>query len=566
MERSIEASRYAAVGRPWLAGHVRASAARALALVDLSPLSPTFGCADRAFWYYRTITDFYGATWQQAMLGFAALHLLDSGGGDAQWATVWRDAAAAMLGWWARRQHRDGSFDEWYRNERSYCPTAITAAGAALTMHLLGDDLPNDTRQLALSSLERAGHWLEPRYNAAVMNQNLAAAVALQGLAGLTGEERWRGAAQARLERVSRAQDAEGWFLEYGGADLGYSTLALDFLAASHLLGAEQARPMARRLAAFLGAVQGCGPGLPGRLGSRGTAHMFPFGALYFAADDAGAAMLARRWLEALEAGHGPDLRIVDDRYFAYFYFPQFALAALWLERSRASAIPPAAVRTEPATDLPGSGFIVQRRADMSLTVSRRLGGALAIQTADAPPVYHLGYEIVAGGRRYSSAVWSDAPVHAVACAAIAATAEFQATASGVPLERLMVPFQIAVRTLATSRLAGMFQESVKARMIAPRRPLPLRLDRDIRLEGDAVVVTDRLVLGAGLEAVERLAVAGQISMHSPSARQDRAAVVGFPDAVLGEARKRLAAGSAVEIRWRCPAGEQAASVEVRDG
>ncbi|MBX6320910.1 MAG: hypothetical protein IRY94_03705, partial [Rhodospirillaceae bacterium] len=248
--------------------------ARALALLDEDPASPTCGCFDRAFWHYRTLVDFPGAGWQQLVWPLALFDRARPG------TPRLREAVGAGLLWWSRIQHRDGSFDEWYRNEHSYCPTAFTTAAACEALLILGAALPEAVRGAALAAAERAGAWLKRRFNPAVMNQNLAAALALWDLAALTGSARWRRAAEDRYRRVAQAQHAEGWLPEYGGADFGYATLALDLLAAGDARGAgDLVRDMAGRLAGFLFAVQGAGPGHAGRLGSRGTAHVFPYGA-----------------------------------------------------------------------------------------------------------------------------------------------------------------------------------------------------------------------------------------------------------------------------------------------
>src|SRR5579871_3395705 len=109
-------------------------AMRARAFMDTNRTSATYGCADRPYWYYRTLTNFSGSTWQQVMLGLGALyktqHTDNPHAGDPDVL----EAASAALSYWSRIAHRDGAFDEWYLNEFSYCPTAITGAGAALTL------------------------------------------------------------------------------------------------------------------------------------------------------------------------------------------------------------------------------------------------------------------------------------------------------------------------------------------------------------------------------------------------------------------------------------------------
>src|SRR5262245_33478200 len=52
-----------------LAGLCLPHVPRALALMDRDVLSPTYGSMDRSYWYYRTLTNFPGAVWQQPMVG-----------------------------------------------------------------------------------------------------------------------------------------------------------------------------------------------------------------------------------------------------------------------------------------------------------------------------------------------------------------------------------------------------------------------------------------------------------------------------------------------------------------
>lgn len=556
MERLIDAAPLRHESKaPLLADLVVPQIRRARALTDLNPASLTYGCADRAYWYYRTLTNFPGATWQQLMLAFAcvfrAAHPANPYQGDPETAAL----VGAALSFWARSQHADGAFDEWYLNERSYCPTAITSAGAALTMHLMGDALPAAARAKGLAALERAGRWLEPRYNAEVMNQNLAAAAALQGLALLLPGSRWSDVARDKLERIRREQTKEGWFPEYGGMDFGYSTLALDLLAACRMLGAAAGiDEMAARLCAFLVDAWGAGPVAPGRLGSRGTSHAFPFGALTFAAHDRSAARLAQMLLAGIEARLAALPATVDDRYFAYFYLPQFALALLHAANAANNA--DAAVSSvQPAgrTDLAGSGLVVIRHGDWSVSISRRLGGALAIESRDSPPLYHLGYDVTSEeGRRYSSAVWhAVVSPHHDAGAAVCVEAGFRAVSSGLPLRRLMVPFQLVLYGLRSSRLAGAFQALIKRRMIAPVAGLSLKLERRIETTPDAIVVVDRFVRPPGCARITVIRIAACISMHSPSARQDPGHAVRADANLLHLVCAELERNGTASIRWR---------------
>ena len=282
---------------------------RARSLMDRTPSSPTIGSADRDYWNYRTLTDFSGGSWQQVMLGFAVLSTVtDAGLRRDELRTL---ACAALTGWLAA-QHRDGSVDEWYLNERSYCATGFGAAGVAQTILLLGENMPPEQRGRAVSGLARAAAWLETRWHHTVMNQNLAATLGLWCAFRITGEARWKNAALAKYHKLAQAQSPEGWFPEYGGADWGYSTLALDLLAGADEWGVPGAAAMAEGLCRFLVQMQGRDGGFPGRIGSRGTSHAFPFGAEHFAARLGDAATLARGFRAGYRAD--PADRPIADR------------------------------------------------------------------------------------------------------------------------------------------------------------------------------------------------------------------------------------------------------------
>ncbi len=542
-----------------LAPLVAPLAARARSFMDLNRTSATYGCADRPYWYYRTLTNFSGSTWQQVMLGLAALYRTEHPANPFAGSEEVLEAASAALGYWARIAHRDGAFDEWYLNEFSYCPTAITGAGAALTLDLLGDKLAPEVRGLASDALCRTAGWLQSRYNPTVMNQNLAAAVALAGAARI--DPKWEAVAEARLARVRKDQSPEGWFPEYSGSDLGYSTLALDLLAAYDRLAGGEARAMAAGLTTFLTDVQGGWRSLGGRLGSRGTSHVFPFGALYFAAQDANAAQLAGSWMDGLSSVAASKPASIDDRYFAYFYFPQFALAY----QQAAQGSPPA-IQGGPAqgvVDQAGSGLLAIRRGAWSALISRRLGGAIALDGGYDAPIYQLGYEIDTIGGRFSSANWDeDLTCAALADGVVVAESQFRASSSGVPLKRLMAPFQLVVGFLGTSRLAEGFQGLIKKKMIAPKSEPGLRLQRRISLGDKGLRVHDTLTPRAGLPTIKRLDVARTISMHSPSARQDAARNVELPEAALAAAVAALNAGKPATLSFAIDGVTGAVSME----
>lgn len=543
---------------------------RSLDLMDRDPTSPTYGSLDRSYWYYRTLTNFQAAIWQQPMVAFAAIYDTADEFNPFFGNAVLRAAAQAALGAWCRAQHRSGAFDEWYRNEHSYCPTAITGAGAVICLHLLRDNIDEPLRRQALDAAKAAGAWLAERYNPSVMNQNLASAVMLAGVAELTEDQSWRSLAKNLLTRIARDQSPEGWFPEYGGFDFGYSTLALDFLALARGFGlADLADPMAERLIDFLLEVTAPGCALPGRIGSRGTSHVFPAGAIMLADHSSGAMRLASRLLHLHAISLAPRPADIDDRYFCYFYFPAFALAyrAACLNRNISlDNLEPITKTREFAKD---DGGLAGRRFDSTMVVmNRRLGGATAILQKGLNAQYHLGYTLKAGnGRRYSSACWKlkQSTPNQNDPTALSANAIFNKVSSGQPLDRLTIPFQIVVHLLVTSRLAEAFQSFIKKTMIAPKNSFPMELQRTVTATQGGVSIRDRLS-PMGTRSVKDIDVTSEITMHSPSARQDRGNIFSMDKTLRQRVAAQLSAGRPAVLVWSFPlATSTPPNVELED-
>lgn len=536
---------------------------RSLALMDRDPTSPTYGSLDRSYWYYRTLTNFPAAIWQQPMVAFAALYATADEFNPYCGSAVIRDAAQAALGAWCRSQHRSGAFDEWYRNEHSYCPTAITGAGAVICLDLLQDSIGQPLRRQSLNAAKTAGAWLAERYNRSVMNQNLASAAMLAGLAQLTGERSWHSLAKNLLARIARDQSPEGWFSEYGGFDFGYSTLALDFLAVARGFRlADLADPMAERLIDFLLEVTEPDCPLPGRIGSRGTAHVFLAGAMMFADRSNGAMRLASRLLHLHALRIVPCPAEVDDRYCSYFYFPAFALAyrAACLNRNISLDIVDP-IKNDRKFTKDGSGLAGQRFGNAMVVMNRRLGGATAILQDGLIPQYHLGYTLkAANGRRFSSACWN---VDQNGPTALSAHAKFSKVSGGQPLDRLTIPFQIVVHLLVTSRLAEAFQSVVKKTMIAPKSSFPVELQRTIAVTPEGVSISDRLS-PAGTRPVKDIDVTSEITMHSPSARQDRGTVFSMDKTLRQRVAAQLSAGHDAVLIWSFPLATSNSAPEVQ--
>ncbi|MFH0921222.1 MAG: hypothetical protein V1913_12780 [Fibrobacterota bacterium] len=198
-----------------------AQAPRVLGLCDRDAASATYGCFDRHYWHYKLL-DLANVRYQEAALFLALLYK----GDHAPWRLdpKVREWSLAAVRFWGGLQQRNGSFDEVYPFENSFCATAFSTW--AVTEALLALNAPGDSRVL-----ERAGEWLLRHDNPDVANQRAAAVLALQNLVHLTGRDTFRAGAESKTALLLASQDSSGYFPEYGGGDAGYQSLTLACMA-----------------------------------------------------------------------------------------------------------------------------------------------------------------------------------------------------------------------------------------------------------------------------------------------------------------------------------------------
>lgn len=200
-----------------------------LELADRDRFSPAYGCFFYPYWRSKS-EDFANARCQEAVYSLALLYLRDYPGNTLRGRAEVLELARAGMLFWARLQHRDGSFDEWYRGEHGFAATAFSAFAIARAFSLLKEDIPAAEEAAVAASLARAGRWLSGRDDLAKLNHEAVAAAALFSLAEVLGEPGLEKAAAEKMGRVLSRQTTEGWFPELGGIDTGYCFLTVEYL------------------------------------------------------------------------------------------------------------------------------------------------------------------------------------------------------------------------------------------------------------------------------------------------------------------------------------------------
>jgi hypothetical protein len=289
---------------------------RLLGLLDKNFNSPTFGSFDRNFWHYN-ITDFAGARFQEAVLTLTLLYNLKDPENIYFQDNKILSFILGGIDFWCKIQKKDGSFDEWYPNEHSFVATAFSTYSISESLILLKDKIKDASR--IVKHLKRAGEFLLSHEDFSASNQVAGSIIALYNIYLLTSEERFKKGALIKLKKLEDIQKEEGWFPEYNGPDIGYLSLAIDYLSKYHQKTMdEKAKNMITKALDFLKYFSHPDLSFGGEYASRNTKYIIPSGIEYSAkwSDSARRILYSLRKALQEEKSIGP--YNLDDRYLAY--------------------------------------------------------------------------------------------------------------------------------------------------------------------------------------------------------------------------------------------------------
>lgn len=206
---------------------------RLLSLLDKDKHSPTYGCFDRDYWLHKT-KDFPSAAKQQGALGLAVLYRLDNGRSFSP--SYLLQLLRASIEYTEKTQKRDGSFDEWYFNERGWAgPTAYIMHALCRVYFILEEDLPDRDKAAIKRILRKSAKHLckSDEYHIIANHIAIAMAAAFQTSLILKDKDLENLTDKLKAQLLLK-HSKEGWSLEYDGFDVGYQTATITFL--THIL------------------------------------------------------------------------------------------------------------------------------------------------------------------------------------------------------------------------------------------------------------------------------------------------------------------------------------------
>lgn len=294
---------------------------RIFTCLDQNPCSKTFGCFDRDYWHYK-IASTPSARKQEAMLTLALLYLTPTDKNPHYQKEYMISFVESAIEYLLGIQERNGSFSEWYAHENSFVATSFTLYALTETILLLGDRVTEHVRRKAEICIHRAAMYLSDKYEYQAQNQESGSILALYNSYLVTKNNTFKDVASKKLHILADLQKSEGWFLEYGGPDIGYLSLTIDHLTAYYEKSQEiKALEMSKKACEFLKVFIHPDFTAGGTYASRNTQYLIPSGIERLSCVDPCALSLRAVCRINSTNTSGFNLSTFDDRYILQYAY-----------------------------------------------------------------------------------------------------------------------------------------------------------------------------------------------------------------------------------------------------
>jgi hypothetical protein len=433
------------------------------------------------------------------MSGFAYMSKITSGEDSERC----RRLAITALDCWVNHLNSNGSANEWYRNEQSFCATAMGLHSAAETLFVLKDEYPVEETRRRTDTLRRSALWLTRRDNDLATNQQVASIAGRYILGILANDPEMSSRAIRDTSRVEAMFERVGYLPEYEGMDIGYTLLSLDLLAAAHRAGLSECEPLVSGVCTQLSRLAGGSSELPFELGSRGTSHKFFGGVLYFSKIVKSAQEFVETNRDLVSMSQFHDVSRYDDRYLATFGFSALArrVAFETLKNQVSRYLFTGSLRfpIPPIMSHPFAGGMLFQNST--------LGGAISWQRVGVTPLVQLGYVFSDdSGKRWTSLGQSDASPK---------TYGFVRMSEVMPLIRYEWASRAIFALCRIPLIAALVSRLARTRAGRPTQNISVTLKRLVNVSGEEVMVEDDVTISASVRGV--LTPMMSFPFHSPS-------------------------------------------------
>lgn len=470
---------------------------RVLSMFDRDPYSNTCGVGNRFYWGWKLI-DFGNGTFQGAANCFSRLLKHDLLPNMVSKESMEKRIRDMFLGANYLRR-RNGSMEEAFPYESSFCVTALVAYDLLTSMELQQNDLSREEWEQRLGIILPMVSFLckADETHAFISNHLATAVAALYKWFHFTGDLQAYRRGTLFLERIIAQRSKEGWFREYEGADPGYQTLCMHYLTDVYkMMPNDELENILRKAIQFLCYFAHPDGSFGGIYGSRNTRFFYPTAFEYFKDSVPEARSLADFMYNSIGTMSTVTLASMDEPNIVPM-LNSYAWAAVLRNTNREKEtvkLPqiPALCKKEIRQDFSEAGIYIRGTNRHYTIISIRKGGVTASYSRDTSQSnIDVGNVIEFRGELYSTQVNYDTQSFSEK-----ENAMIVEVSPSLVLHSLPQPWQFALLrvlncTLMRNRFFNEFIKKVLVKMLITRKKkLKHTIIRIINFEGDLAVVT----------------------------------------------------------------------------
>lgn len=470
---------------------------RILTLQDRNPFSKTYGSFARTYWLDRT-ADFPTALAQYAVHALALVWAHDLPGNIYFRHPKVLDWVFAGMENFVACQHKDGSFDEFYPNERGWAgPTGFLVYAMGASYLLVKDQIAPILEKKLLDAIFRAGKFLG-RYEeiGTLANHYVMGALGIAYAKHVTGDDSLMPGFDSVLNKTLALFNDEGWGLEYDGADIGYLSASVSFFAKILQVHKDERidKAMARAVEFSSYFVYPDGH-FAGTLGSRNTLHFYPHGYELLAPENPLAARIADAMIAGLGTGALVPPHIMADRYFLY-RVPEFLLSCIESKDRPASGAALPYEQDDFNAYFPGGRYFISKQGDGYLVVNAGKGGVTKAFSIEKKRLVYAdsGVMIEINGRT-ASTQWVDKKYKVERTKrGVEISGNFHRVPGALFTPFKMILFRLFLITVAgNAKIAYKLKGWIRKALMLVHKDDPSTFVRNISFDGAALAVTDEI-------------------------------------------------------------------------
>ena len=461
------------------------NAPRVITQIDKDSDSSTYGSCDRSHWHLK-IRDFDSAILQQTGLALTMLYQIAFPDNIYYGKENIKKWAIASAQYWAKIQLRDGSYNEYYPNEHGFPPTAFTLYTVSeVYLRLQLDDA------FIKNKIAKTAKYLCSNVETKAFNQEMASITGLYNAYRVLGEQWVLDGCEKKLKRILSLQSPEGWFQEYGGADLGYLSVFLDMLCEYYASSKDErvVQPIGK-IIDFVKYFIHPNATVGGEYASRNTTYFLPSGleiALQLGFNDAAA---IKQKLYAATNSYAYFMDSVDDRYFSHYLLHSFLRALEHEQKNDAVTMIPALPYENAETRyFEHSGLIVYNNACYAAIVGLRKGGVIIVFNKKRCIFIDCGYRVSFGNAAAATTNWQDPSYE---CSFSGNIAKVQGKMNKVHLKS-STPLLLAGLRLAAFFFGKKIINYLKSKLIFVDKHVDITFRRTIIFEREIITIKDYL-------------------------------------------------------------------------